>query len=355
MIYAFLLLSVLLLAFLALGYWISSLLLYARRQPLTRTPEDYDLTYEDVAFRSKDGLALKGWWIPTGRASQLAGREPIVLLLHPMFGNRLGFHPQPQAWSRLLKTEVDLLKMARCFHQAGYSVLLFDFRSHGESQRGMCAGGLTEDQDVVGAIDYVFNRLAAQAPSETPQVGLVGFGLGAAAAISAIGREKGGVEIIRIFSGDSEGAMGWTEIQPANVKKLRFLIAVETASLGVLLRGYLSQVFPPLSPVLTPLVDRLCQWRGGYPLGGAFLLKVVREVNVPVLYVQAHPQEPFGWANAFDAGEVLRLFDATPGLKQIWRVEAPLGRLETYAYVGEHLERVLAFAAQNVECRSVGG
>jgi alpha-beta hydrolase superfamily lysophospholipase len=40
--------------------------------------------------------------------------------------------------------EVDLLKTAHGFHQAGYAVLLFDFRSHGESQAGLCAGGLSE-------------------------------------------------------------------------------------------------------------------------------------------------------------------------------------------------------------------
>ena len=354
MIYALLFLSLLLLALLALGYWISSLLLYARRQPVTRTPGDYGLAHEDIAFHSKDGLSLKGWWIPAGRAYQLEEQAPAVILLHPMFGNRHGLRPQPQAWSRLLRTDVDLLKTARGFHQSGYAVLLFDFRSHGESQSGLCAGGPNEDQDVVGAVDYVFSRLAVQGSAVAPKVGLVGFGLGAAAAIFAIGREKGGAETIRVFTGDSEGGVGWTEIQPANVKKLRFLVAVQPASLGGLLRGYLRQLFAPLGLVLVPLVDRLCQWRGGYPLEGAFLFKVAREVRVPVLYVQARPDVRGGWANELDTGEVQRLYDATPGPKQLLWIEAPLGRLEAYAYVADHLERVLAFAAQHTGRQRVG-
>ena len=74
---------------------------------------------------------------------------------------------------------------------------MFDFRGHGGSQGGQCAGGLTEDQDVRGAVDKAFKRIAAEVPAwETPQVGVVGLGLGASAAIAAVGREKGGVEVL---------------------------------------------------------------------------------------------------------------------------------------------------------------
>ena len=74
---------------------------------------------------------------------------------------------------------------------------MFDFRGHGGSQGSRCAGGLTEDQDVHGTVDYAFKRIAAEVPArETPQVGVVGFGLGASAAIAAVGREKGGAEVL---------------------------------------------------------------------------------------------------------------------------------------------------------------
>jgi pimeloyl-ACP methyl ester carboxylesterase len=348
MIYALLLLFLILLALLALGYWVSSLLLHARRQPVIRTPGDYSLIHEDVTFQSSDGLTLKGWWIAAKTGSGMEEGAPAVILLHPMFGNRHGFHPQPWAWSRLLSTEVDLLKPACVFHQAGYAVLLFDFRSHGESQSGRCAGGLIENQDVVGAVDYVFSRLAAEAPAGQPQVGLVGFGLGAVAAIAAIGREKGRAETIRVFTGDSEGGVGWSEIQPANVKRLRFLAAVQPASSGEVLRGYLHQLFAPLGSVLVPVVDRICQWRGGYPLGEKFLLKFAREVHVPTLYIQSRSGGKGMWANKFDSGVVQRLFEAAPGPKQLWSIEQPLGRLETYAFICDHLERVLEFADQQV-------
>lgn len=116
---------------------------------------------------------------------------------------------------------------------------------------------------------------------------------------------KGGAEVFRVFSGDSEGGAGLIEIQPSNVKKLRFLVAVQPASLGALLRAYISEVFAPLSVVLVPFANRLCLWRGGYPLDEAFLLKYARQVNVPVLYVQAS-QDPWSGAQ-----QVQKLFQAT--------------------------------------------
>ncbi|MEZ4735285.1 MAG: alpha/beta hydrolase [Caldilineaceae bacterium] len=333
----FILLLLFFLLLIGLSYWISTLLLYSRRQPITRTPTAYGLAYEDVNFRSKDGLLLKGWWLPAVTANASA---PVIVLLHPHFGNRHGLSVQHQGRPRLFDTDVDLLKMAQACHRAGFTVFMFDFRSHGESQRGLCAGGLTEDQDVMGAVDYVFQRMAET--TVNPAVGIIGFGLGAAAALAAVGREKGGAEVIRVFSGDSEGGSGFITIPPPTVKRLRFLVAVQPASLGVLLHGYLHTVARPLAWVLPPLVDKFCQWRGGYPLAATFLLKCVQEAHVPVLYLHAR-SDPWD-----DGREVQRFYDATPGVKQINWIEESFGRLETYAYVTEQPALVLALAAQHI-------
>jgi len=337
MVFIYLLLF-LLLAVLGFSFWLSSLLLYPPRQPLTRTPKDYNLAYEEVSFSSTDRLALKGWWIPAGE------HAPAVILLHPLLGNRHGFSAHRTPWPAMFRIEFDLLKIALAFHQAGWAVLTFDFRSHGESQPGLCAGGLTEDQDVTGAVDYTFMRLSADLPrGETPQVGLVGFGLGAAAALAAIGRTKGKAEKLMIFTGDSEGGVGWTEIQPPNIKQLRFLIAVQPASLDLLLRGCLGEIAPLLGPLLVPLVDWLCQLRGGYPLDGALLLKAAREVHLPVLFVQP-PQDPWGIHDGVKA-----LCDALPGPKRIEWIEGPLGSLESYRWLTDAPQALLAFAAASIQ------
>ena len=325
---------VFLLLILSFVFWLSSLLLYPPRQLLTRNPSNYGLDYEEVSFESTDHLALKGWLIPCSASA------PVVILLHPQFGNRHGVDAHRKPWPGSFQTEVDLLKVAQAFHQAGWAVLMFDFRSHGESQRGLCGGGMTEDQDVTGAVDYTFNRLVASLPEgETPRVGVVGFGLGASAILAAVGRMKGKGEKLMVFTGDSEGGAGWTEIQPPNIKRLSFAILVQPVSLGSLLRGWLEDIMPALS-ILIPFVDRLCQARGGYPLDGNLLLKAVREVYLPVLIIQIRLDH---WSAS---SELQDLYEVLPGPKRIEWIEAPSGRLEVFRYLVDHPQALLDFAAQ---------
>jgi uncharacterized protein len=265
----------------------------------------------------------------------------VVVLLHPMFANRSGFDARRQAWPPLFKVDIDLLRLAQAFHRAGFTVLSFDFRCHGESQRDQCAGGLAEQRDVVGAVDYVFERVAPTAPQAgLPRVGLVGFGMGASAALAAVGRDKGGIEKFLVFNGDMEGGVGYAEIQPMNIKRLRFIAAIQPAALGALVCAGLRQAVGLLGQVLIPLVDRFCQLRGGYPLNAPYLYQYAGQVNAPVLYVQA---EKDAWGGC---SEVRRLYDATPNPRQVCWLEQPVGRFETFAYLCEHPEAILTFVAK---------
>jgi pimeloyl-ACP methyl ester carboxylesterase len=326
-------------ALLGLAFWIANRIMYPRRQPLSTTPQACGLRYENVVFPSSDGLPLKGWWIPAGRSATRQGADPAVILLHPMFGNRHGLDAK-QGWLEPLHIDLNLLPFVQAFHQAGFAALLFDFRSHGESPAGMCAGGLLEDQDVAGAVDYVFGRLAESFQGQTPQVGILGFGMGACAAIAAIGREKGGTEILRVFTGDMEGGAGYTDILPANVKLLRFLIAVQPASLGDWLGDAFRKRIAPLRSLLLYLVDAIIQRGGGYPLEGNILQKYARSVNVPVLFVQARA-DPL-------SGALEKLVEAVPGQSQVLWMETPRDRMEGFQYAVDHPEVMLAFAQEQM-------
>jgi hypothetical protein len=66
----------------------------------------------------------------------------------------------------------------------------------------------------------------------------------------------------------------------------------------------------------------------------------VREVNIPVLFIMTRTGPWDG------VGEVQKLYDAAPGPKEIWWIDGPPGRMETYEALCDHPERVLAFAAQ---------
>ena len=148
---------------------------------------------------------------------------------------------------------------------AGFNVLMFDLRGHGQSAAGRCAGGLNEDQDVDGAVHYVIDRMmreymlypapGARLPPEeqlqrTPQVGIIGYGIGATAAMAAVGRKKGGTEIIKVFNGDCEGGVGYIHILPDEIKRLRFVILLEPA----LLNSVLSGCAPPISSFLARML-----------------------------------------------------------------------------------------------------
>lgn len=56
---------------LTLGY-IFSLLLTRRHTPdSTRSPAEYGLAFDEVAFPARDGVTLRGWWIPAAPTSTL--------------------------------------------------------------------------------------------------------------------------------------------------------------------------------------------------------------------------------------------------------------------------------------------
>ena len=96
------------------------------RQPIVRTPDDYGMDYEDVSFRSTDGLNIRGWFIP-GEA-----RDKVTIMTQPFPFNRHGFLSRNQGFPRILKVDVDTLTTARALHDDGHSVLMFDFRNHAE-------------------------------------------------------------------------------------------------------------------------------------------------------------------------------------------------------------------------------
>jgi pimeloyl-ACP methyl ester carboxylesterase len=285
----------------------SGIILHALRQPIVTTPEKYGLEYEAVAFQSTDGLTLKGWFIP---AKPTGGRDKVIILTHPFPFNRHGFLVENQGWLPLFRTDVDLLQITPALHQAGYSVLMFDFRNHGESEGGLTGIGMTEYQDVLGAVGYVKGRPSLHAP----QIGFISFCMGADATIVAL--SKGGDRV-------------------ADVK---FLIAVQPISVGVFLRRYMSNVYTPLSLYLIPIVDRFVQWRGGFAFREMSPLAYAKDVEVPTLVVQAR-EDPW-----FEVSDVEGVYDAIAGPKELWWIEGKMRRFEAYNHVCANPERTIAFA-----------
>jgi pimeloyl-ACP methyl ester carboxylesterase len=134
-------------------FLMTKLMLQSHRAPVTRTPADAGLEYEDVAFEASDGVGLKGWFI----ASAIGGRGPVVVFVHGWMWNRLG---NVAGQTVVPDRDVDFLPAVKALHDAGFHVLTFDLRGHGESEsgKGPQTYGPIESRDFVGAVTYLRTR-----------------------------------------------------------------------------------------------------------------------------------------------------------------------------------------------------
>ncbi|MBN1304125.1 MAG: alpha/beta fold hydrolase [Anaerolineales bacterium] len=290
---------------LVVSFIFSGIVMHSRRQPIVRTPDEYGMEYEDVSFQSTDGVETSGWFIPakSGKSDQ------VLILTHPMPMNRHGFLAKNQGFPPLFRTDVDLLKSILALHQAGYPVLAFDLRNHGESGRGITGNGLSEYQDVLGAIRYINARHDLQ----VKDIGLVGFCMGAASAMTALSKGK------------------------YQITNARFLVAIQPVTSIVFFKRYMASVYTPLSLFLIPIVNQILKWRGGYSLEEMAPGRFAKDIEIPTMYVQAR-EDP--WTELSD---IQGFYESTPGAEELWFIEGKMGRFDAYNFIGEQPEKVLAF------------
>ena len=136
---------------------------HPRRVALDDDPGRHGLRYEDVAFASPlDGTTLRGWYIPAPRTT---GRA--VVIVPGIDDNRL--------------VSGIALPLAAGLVADGLDVLAFDLRAQGESDGDTLSFGAREQDDVLGAV-------AAARARGARHVAVLGFSMGAAAAMLAAAR-----------------------------------------------------------------------------------------------------------------------------------------------------------------------
>lgn len=100
------------------------------------------------------GHAIAGWWLDQG------GNSPVVLLLHPLRGDRS-----------------TMLSRAKLLVRRGFSVLLIDLQAHGETPGDAITFGWHESADVPAVLRW----LKQEAPAR--RIGVIGWSLGGAAVL----------------------------------------------------------------------------------------------------------------------------------------------------------------------------
>jgi len=119
------------------------------------TPAEYGLEYEEVTFKTDDGMELRGWFIPAPSSRR------AVIVMHG--------HTGSMDW--------DVFRAAY-LQPAGFNVLLFDFRAHGRSPGEVASFGYLERCDVLAAVRYLKER-------GMQRIGTLGFSYGGMAAMLA--------------------------------------------------------------------------------------------------------------------------------------------------------------------------
>lgn len=134
--------------------------LISRRPPDPADPPDnYGIAFEEVRFAARDKTPLVGWWIPAAVADPTRN-APTIVMCHGQTGSMDG----------------DTKQMIP-LHQAGFNVLMFDFRAHGRSGGTQQTMGMYERDDLLGALDYLERTHGIE------RVGVLGFSMGAAVAL----------------------------------------------------------------------------------------------------------------------------------------------------------------------------
>jgi pimeloyl-ACP methyl ester carboxylesterase len=147
---------------LALCFWGAGVILHPpAMSPMWVFPEQFGLPYAKVAFPTKDGLTLRGWLIPSPN-----GDKRTVIMCHG-WGDNKG----------------ELLKQTYFLNEtAGFNLLYFDFRSHGESEGEITTIGGLETIDFDAAVTW----LRSAKPELADRVGVFGLSMGAAVTVAAM-------------------------------------------------------------------------------------------------------------------------------------------------------------------------
>jgi alpha-beta hydrolase superfamily lysophospholipase len=152
----------------------------------------HGLAFEEVRFRSEDGVDVAGWVVPG--ADREPGPSAAVVYVHGLGGAR---------WMSL--------GLMPALHAAGLGVLAIDMRGHGATGAGAPGAAFVEGwRDVAAAVRYLREERGYE------RVGALGGSQGAGTVIEAVARtrgvdavvaQSGGTSLFALLRGMS--ALGW--------------------------------------------------------------------------------------------------------------------------------------------------
>lgn len=288
---------------------------FGMRTPIMRTPEEYGLEYEEVSFETQDGVTIKGWFMPAD--SNPVEPNKVIISNHFSPANRYGFAGHLEGLDFSGGFEVNFLPRYKALHDAGYNVLAYDLRSHGESGEGensVSGVGYYEWQEVLASIDYIKNR----PDTVTSDISLYSQCMGANATFNAIEKDPEAFNDIKCMVAVAP-LKGRTTIE-RNCEQMQ--IPVEE---GV-------EAFEPIYNGFT-----------GLHVADHNIIPKAANVNIPIFYFQVRDDMNSRWT------DVQEMYDLTPVEdKKIEYMEGTPLRFKGYNYFSDHPKAMIEwFDAHN--------
>jgi hypothetical protein len=176
--------------------------------------------YEDVSFRTSDGLELHGWYVPSKNGAAVIA-----------FPGRSG----TQAHARMLVRH-------------GYGVLLFDRRGEGVSDGDSNLLGWNGDRDILAAVDYLQTR-----PDVDPsRIGGIGLSVGGELMLQAAAETD---ELAAVVS-EGAGSRTFSETMQEFDGVQKWLLAPQALVQDVALSVFGSTTPPPSLTDLAPKIEQ---------------------------------------------------------------------------------------------------
>ncbi|MDA7966977.1 alpha/beta hydrolase [Ruegeria sp.] len=288
------------------GKMVSNMLFKPGQAPLFDSPSNYDLAYEDVEFKASDGVTLRGWLIP-------GDTDKVIIQSH--FGTmccRAGYTNEGKGWLKGYDEDIHFLNQAKYLHEAGFTVLMYDFRGHGESDSNSppwITWGTHEAKDVVAAVDFI----ATHPVYKDASVGLLSICMGQGASTEAFGLENG----LRTYP----QIKAMVSVQP-----LDYPTFAKAMGLPSFVRGS---------------VRKVMQKRTGLDFEAASWFPHAKDISVPTLVIQNRND------GYLDEAFVESFFDKLNVEKEMAWIEIPKkknanqNRMAAYEWIGKNPEQIL--------------
>lgn len=127
------------------------------RSFIFKNPDEYGMEgWHDLSIPSDDGTPLEAWYIPAKGGES----NKLVIFNHALPMCRAGYPGHMgEPWGDFIEpVEIDFVIQYKHLTDAGYNVLTYDFRNHGQSgaaNGGVCGVGQWEWRDCVGVKKFV--------------------------------------------------------------------------------------------------------------------------------------------------------------------------------------------------------